>query len=746
MSYPYGYPLSYPYPQYPAYYNPYFQPQFGYYYQPPQPYYPYAYPYPNFELETARVPDTGTRRHRSKPNKEEQVLQRRKSREELSRRVREDRTRHKSSRRYRSPDQRPVRAVSENRVIAQPVYFPTVYYPPFPPPPPPPPPLPEQLPPQQFYPQHYPHNSYYPSQIRPQPVLEVEKENEDSPSSSIKRRNTILKKNPQLKSYLEQQNSLVLEELNKSNFSSDAHCSEARPTLPAKATRNQVTQTEFVAVAVPAETESITKASEGATINEDSGNSFPEVIVEESEKIKEEEEEVVVQEIEEPKSEVKRKIILALIEDSRHSSTELDSGFKATESSSLSTPKSKRPSTLELNLNRDSLVEKDKLSPIESVSENKVTLATSQVEDDKSEGYSSQEEQATMGDDRSPAQGSGLSEDMLAHLNSIMAKNAGASTNKERRSRSSTKTFDRKRSKRKESDVDGQSVIKEGPIFDLDNGNWLKDDATVDNLILLARIAEKAHKYDDMAMAMRLRLEMDPELNNDERNLFAVAWKRVIDKYRDVLNELKEQINQFDPATMTFLKKYREKVYEEFEHICKVVIKCTKADDDDFGSAEGHVFFKKLRADYYRYLADGSIDDESKKQYEKTALRIYEEAFGSACQELSDAHAVRLGCAINYSIFLYDVVGKKSKAFKIAKDTFDTAMNSENMMKLSKDQVKDTTFVLQLLKDNIQLWAGENEMEGEMAGEYMLESGTEREYEKPSKRKGRQKPQSVGRK
>ena len=49
-----------------------------------------------------------------------------------------------------------------------------------------------------------------------------------------------------------------------------------------------------------------------------------------------------------------------------------------------------------------------------------------------------------------------------------------------------------------------------------------------DTLVQIAKLAEQAERYDDMATAMKLVTESDGELGNEERNLLSVAYKNVV--------------------------------------------------------------------------------------------------------------------------------------------------------------------------------------------------------------------------
>ena len=78
-------------------------------------------------------------------------------------------------------------------------------------------------------------------------------------------------------------------------------------------------------------------------------------------------------------------------------------------------------------------------------------------------------------------------------------------------------------------------------------------------------------------------------------------------------------------------------------------------------SDEGKVFLQKMAADYYRYVAEYSSGDQ-KNQYARDAEKAYETANKLAHTCLSPTHPIRLGLALNYSVFFYEIKQNAAKA------------------------------------------------------------------------------------
>ena len=95
-----------------------------------------------------------------------------------------------------------------------------------------------------------------------------------------------------------------------------------------------------------------------------------------------------------------------------------------------------------------------------------------------------------------------------------------------------------------------------------------------DDLIIKAKLAEQAERYDDMAAAMKSVTESGAELSNEERNLLSVAYKNVVGTRRSswrVISSL-EQKAESSERRQAMAKEYREKVEKELRDVCQEVL------------------------------------------------------------------------------------------------------------------------------------------------------------------------------
>lgn len=217
-----------------------------------------------------------------------------------------------------------------------------------------------------------------------------------------------------------------------------------------------------------------------------------------------------------------------------------------------------------------------------------------------------------------------------------------------------------------------------------------------EELVQLARSSEGAERYEDMCEVMKMVVEAaGPELSTEERNLLSVAYKNVVGSRRASLRSFNLE------APSNFMELYKGQLQKELQTICdeilgllnNTLIQTNGADE------EAQVFYLKMAADYYRYLAE-CVD--SNKESAAMAEKNYDSAYIIAKNSLPATSPIRLGLALNYSVCLYEIVQKQEDACALAKDAFDSAI--AQLDKLEEGDYKDATLIMQLLRDNLTLW------------------------------------------
>lgn len=236
-----------------------------------------------------------------------------------------------------------------------------------------------------------------------------------------------------------------------------------------------------------------------------------------------------------------------------------------------------------------------------------------------------------------------------------------------------------------------------------------------DDTVTQAKLAEQAERYEDMASAMKKVTEMDSELSPEERNLLSVAYKNVVGTRRSswrVVSSI-EQKTEGNERKQTMAREYREKIELELKNICEEVLKLL---DEHLvpksSNSESKVFYLKMKGDYYRYLAEVAAGDERDKIVNQSQ-ESYQAALDISKSEMAPTHPIRLGLALNFSVFYYEIKNTPDKACHLAKQAFDDAI--AELDTLNEESYKDSTLIMQLLRDNLTLWTSDTS--GEVEGD-----------------------------
>eukprot|EP00930_Biecheleria_cincta_P035383 TRINITY_DN2433_c0_g1_i1.p1 TRINITY_DN2433_c0_g1~~TRINITY_DN2433_c0_g1_i1.p1 ORF type:complete len:249 (-),score=49.98 TRINITY_DN2433_c0_g1_i1:66-812(-) len=225
--------------------------------------------------------------------------------------------------------------------------------------------------------------------------------------------------------------------------------------------------------------------------------------------------------------------------------------------------------------------------------------------------------------------------------------------------------------------------------------------------VFMARIAESCDRYEDMSKYTKHIVEMGTELTADERNLLSVSYKSSVATHREAFRHVKKKLMTPQFSESARIKEYYIKIAEQFSAKCQDLLSLlgnyliAGASDN-----ESKVFYLKMKGDYCRYLAElaagmasggGALLPGLDGSGER-AQEAYSEAWECASSTLDPTHAVRLGLALNYSVFFYEVSGLQEEATRVARESLD----------LCKDQAlsAESESIVQLIQDNIRLWAG----------------------------------------
>ena len=204
---------------------------------------------------------------------------------------------------------------------------------------------------------------------------------------------------------------------------------------------------------------------------------------------------------------------------------------------------------------------------------------------------------------------------------------------------------------------------------------------------------------------MQKKMKNSEKISEDEQILYSVACKNIVSVLRSSWRAL---IREEEPteAVLSYIKIIEERLIAACKDIIsfleKELIPLRKDDND-----HAQIFCLKMAADYYRYIAElFAIDnnkDLSSDENVIKAQKYYQDATELAKKNLDATHPTTLGIALNYSVFFYEILKKEEDAVETGKKAFDAAIGALDT--LDGDHYKDSTLILQLIRDNLTLWS-----------------------------------------
>ncbi|WZY74655.1 hypothetical protein YC2023_021039 [Brassica napus] len=233
-----------------------------------------------------------------------------------------------------------------------------------------------------------------------------------------------------------------------------------------------------------------------------------------------------------------------------------------------------------------------------------------------------------------------------------------------------------------------------------------------DQYVYMAKLAEQAERYEEMVNFMeKLVTGATPssELTVEERNLLSVAYKNVIGSLRAAWRivssiEQKEESRK-NEEHVALVKDYRSKVETELSSVCEGILKLLEENlIPSAAASESKVFYLKMKGDYHRYMAEFKAGEERKAAAEDTMV-AYKAAQDIAAADMAPTHPIRLGLALNFSVFYYEILNSSDKACDMAKQAFEEAI--AELDTLGEESYKDSTLIMQLLRDNLTLWTSD---------------------------------------
>ncbi|KAF3788444.1 hypothetical protein EJ110_NYTH08686 [Nymphaea thermarum] len=238
-------------------------------------------------------------------------------------------------------------------------------------------------------------------------------------------------------------------------------------------------------------------------------------------------------------------------------------------------------------------------------------------------------------------------------------------------------------------------------------------DARAEN-VYMAKVAEQAERFEEMLEFVEKGATAassdGKDLTAEERHLLSVAYKNVVGSrraaWRILMSIERSEEKRCNSHRAGTIEDYRSRIESELSSVCGRILRFLDSHLIPSAAApESKVCFLKMKGDHLRYLAEFKTGTDRKEVVENT-LTAYKSAQEIAVAKLPTTHPIRLGLALNFCVFYYEIMGSPDQACALANQALSEA-NMTGTETPDHGPPKESSVVMQLLRHNLAVWATE---------------------------------------
>ncbi len=222
----------------------------------------------------------------------------------------------------------------------------------------------------------------------------------------------------------------------------------------------------------------------------------------------------------------------------------------------------------------------------------------------------------------------------------------------------------------------------------------------------LGNIALRLKNYDEaIRFADDLALFSKNALSKEETRVFLGCNSLYMEKLRNGYRILCDLLldDKHSKKLIQEIKNEKEKIIlKRCEKVIKIINEHILSKNLN---NEETAMFLKVKADYYRYMAEittGHLLFINKQN----AFHFYNEA-KELVKDFDDLNATKLNISLNYSVFLNEILNMRINSFFYAKEALYNALKSLkncNEDVLTSEEMKDTLMIIETLNNNVEDW------------------------------------------
>ena len=231
--------------------------------------------------------------------------------------------------------------------------------------------------------------------------------------------------------------------------------------------------------------------------------------------------------------------------------------------------------------------------------------------------------------------------------------------------------------------------------------------------IYMALLAQQCARYEEMFKYLEdLLIKRNKDFSVQEREFLAYGYMSYIKGKRKSLHillayETKEK-KKDNSIFLSYIQEYRRTLESDLTQSLQKIINVLdsllikKAENN-----EAKIFYKKLKGDFNRYIAEYA-KDELRERVMRDGLLAYQDA-KNLSKDMPIMNEMLLGLYLNMSLFYYEVVNERKNAIKIADECIHKVDKEMAGFDEDNENNKVIMSLVGLIKENLENWKIEEE-------------------------------------
>jgi 14-3-3 protein epsilon len=227
-----------------------------------------------------------------------------------------------------------------------------------------------------------------------------------------------------------------------------------------------------------------------------------------------------------------------------------------------------------------------------------------------------------------------------------------------------------------------------------------------DKAYYLASVCIRFDKYEDAVRYIDEMVKLkEGELTEEERHVVITGYKFFIAEKRTAWRnmfqiEVKEQNTKLMMNEIRAI--YEEAIIKSCERFINLVnnyiINTVKSD-------QNIALFLRVKADHFRYMAE-ITNAQTLFNNKQSAFHFYKQAY-EISNKLDSLDVIKLSIALNYSVFLYEILSKRLNAIFYAKEALARALiqlKGFTAEEISDEKFRESLNIVEIMNQNVHAW------------------------------------------